>query len=436
MKETFPAFLAAIRPMRFHAHALLLVLAPTLAGPVLPGRPDTRSGGRVAPDAGIHVSVSRQDTVRGRLDLVIGEDPTPAAGRTNARHIFSAISGIAVDRQGRIYASDLQQTNVAVFSPAGALLATIGRKGVGPGEFEGPSGPALAGDGALYVRDVSRVSRFTVDPATGLATKFDRTFRGPTFPNWTSRRASRVDREGRFYHPETVWRSAQYVRHSYLRYSAQGTFVDTLRVPEYPNEPEPTASIMTSPNGGRMVRGLNHVPFAPIPVRDATPAGTVISGDARSYLLVETDAAGKIVRRFERSGQLVRIPAPERADSARALRRRIDSLPVPMTESRVRGIPEDVRSQTLPTTYPAYMAVFVAEDGRIWVRRWPPAGRRNESFFDVFDGATAHLLGTVVLPVRLAAAHHPVIGPDVLVGVTVDEETDLESIVRVRFRAL
>jgi hypothetical protein len=40
-----------------------------------------------------------------------------------------------------------------------------------------------------------------------------------------------------------------------------------------------------------------------------------------------------------------------------------------------------------------------------------------------------------MLPVRLAAAHHPVIGPDVLVGVTIDPETDVESIVRVRFRS-
>ena len=373
-----------------------------------------------------------QDTIRGRLDLVIGEDAVAAPGRAAGQHMFGAISGIAVDRQGRIYASDLQQTHVVVFSPTGSLVATIGRKGQGPGEFEGPSGPALAPDGALYVRDIARVSRFVVDPATGLATKHDRSFQGPIFPNWTSRRASRVDRDGRFYHPASIWRTGQLVRHFYLRYSPRGEFIDTLHVPAYDNHPEPTASIRTSPNGGRMVRGLNHAPFAPVPVWDATHAGTVISGAARSYQLVESDAAGRTIRRFERNQPLARIPPAERSDSARALARRIDSLPIPVAQ--VFGVPEDVKAQRLPAVYPAYMAVFAAEDGRVWVRRWPTASRSVESLFDVFD-ANGRFLGTVTMPVRLAAEHHPVIGRDVLVGVTIDPETDLESIVRVRFRA-
>lgn len=179
-----------------------------------------------------------------------------------------------------------------------------------------------------------------------------------------------------------------------------------------------------------MIRGLNHVPFAPIPVWDVTMAGTVISGDATSYLLVETDAAGRSLRRFERAVPSTRIDRDERSDSAKALQRRIDSLPVPI--ARLDGVSDAVKSQSLPATYPAYTAVFAAEDGRVWVRRWAPAGRSSETFFDVFD-AEAKFLGTGVLPVVLAAAQHPVIRPDIIVGVVVDRETDLESVVRLRF---
>ena len=414
----------------------VLVIALMLRAEASPlASPAPRAAAAPAPSARGGGSVqSQQDTTRGQVDLVIGEDARPAPGRTAAPHIFSAISGLAVDRRGRIYVSDLKEVHVAVFSPTGALLATIGRKGQGPGEFEAPSGPALDPGGALYVRDVAKVARFVVDPATGLATRHDRDFRGPIYPDWTSRRASRVDREGRFYHPGSIWRTGELVKHHYLRYSAQGVFIDTLLVPLYDNIPEPTASIRTSPNGGRMIRGLNHVPFAPIPVWDVTHKGMVISGDARSYVLSETDVAGRTLRRFERSGALVRIPASERDDSARALRRRIDSLPVGINQPQVHGVPDDVKAQRLPATYPAYMAVFAADDDRVWVRRWAPPGRRAESFFDVFDPA-GRFLGTVMLPVRLAAGHHPAIGRDVLVGVTIDEETDLESVVRVRFRA-
>jgi len=155
-------------------------------------------------------------------------------------------------------------------------------------------------------------------------------------------------------------------------------------------------------------------PSPPIPVWDVTSAGTVISGDARPYLLVETNADGAAVRRFERNLPLARIPASECADSARALERRIDSLPVPITRPEVFGVPDDVKARRLPTDYPAYMAVFAAADGRVWVRRWPLAGRRDESVFDVFDGA-ARFLGTVIAPVRLAAGRHPVINRESLI---------------------
>jgi len=177
--------------------------------------------------------------------LAIGEGTAAGAGRVTVPHIFSAISGIAVDRQGRIHAADRKEVHVAVFSPAGALLATIGRKGKGPGEFDAPSGPALAPDGALYVRDVSKVARFEPAPTTGLATVHDRDFRWPLFPDWMSRRASRVDAKGRFQHPGSTWRDRDLVKQHLLRYSARGAFADTLRVPQYDNAPDPTASIRT-----------------------------------------------------------------------------------------------------------------------------------------------------------------------------------------------
>ena len=405
--------------MMFSMLRLVVAIPPLVAGPMMPWR--ALAGGETL----LTRSWQRSDTVRASLELTIGEDSR------DAPHQFGAISGLAVDREGRIYVADLQETHVTVFSLSGKRLATIGRKGRGPGEFEGPSGPALAADGALYVRDIARVTRFTRDPATGLSTKHDRDFRGPLYPNWTSRRASRVDRDGRFLHPDTRSRIGGEIRHVYLRYSAQGAFIDSLPVPSYPNDPPTSAVLRISASGGRMIRGLNHTPFAPLPVWDATPASTVISGDGIAYVLVETDASGRTLRRFERAVTPARIPSSERSDSARALKARIDTLPVPLAQ--LEGVPEDVRAQRLPSVYPQYMAVFAAEDGTVWVRRWPPAGRGGETFLDVFDARGAFLT-TVILPVALAAGHHPVLTGDAIVGVTIDRDTDLESVVRLRFR--
>jgi hypothetical protein len=373
--------------------------------------------------AGSAPSQTRSDTVVARLDLTIGE------GSPASPHLFTRISGVAVDDQGRIYVVDTRAQQFVVFAPDGKPIATAGRHGQGPGEFEFPHGLSFAPDGSLYVRAVNGVSRFVFDSSTGATTRFDRRFTGPRFPDWTNPRAARIDGEARLYHPHPVARGGVQ-RHVYIRYSRDGATVDTLWVPLYANMPAQSASYPTGPQSGRLLHGLNFVPFAPIPVWDVTPRGTIISGDAMSYTLVETDASGNVVRRIGRDGPLTRVPNGERADSARALRQRLDSIPVAIT--RVRGMPTEVRDARLPTVYPAYLALFVASDDRIWVQRWPPANRGQETFFDVFD-PDGGFRATVVLPVRLILPHHPAITPDAIHGVIRDPETDIESVVRLRY---
>jgi len=149
-----------------------------------------------------------------------------------------------------------------------------------------------------------------------------------------------------------------------------------------------------------MLPGLGYVPFAPLPVWDATPAGTIISGSGRTYELIETDSVGTVLRRIRRFVPADPIDPRERADSVRALRRRLDSIPV--ARDRVQGLPSDVAAVRVPDHFPAYQAVFAAPDGFIWVRRWP-TGDRSRTIFDVFD-RTGHLVRVVVLPVVILIA--------------------------------
>jgi DNA-binding beta-propeller fold protein YncE len=62
-------------------------------------------------------------------------------------------TGLARDAaRGRLYVADTGAHDIKVFSDGGDLLAVIGRRGSGPGEFNFPTHLAYA-DGALYVTD-------------------------------------------------------------------------------------------------------------------------------------------------------------------------------------------------------------------------------------------------------------------------------------------
>ncbi len=74
---------------------------------------------------------------------------------------FHYPSDIAVDKEGNIYVLDTGNTRIQKFGPDGKYLATIGRKGQGPGEFISPNGLDLDKDGNLVVTDTAQ-SRFHV----------------------------------------------------------------------------------------------------------------------------------------------------------------------------------------------------------------------------------------------------------------------------------
>ncbi len=76
---------------------------------------------------------------------------------TEDEHVaFNYPSDVAVDKDGNIYVLDTGNTRIQKFGPDGAYLATIGRKGQGPGEFILPDGLDIDGDGNLVVGDTAQ----------------------------------------------------------------------------------------------------------------------------------------------------------------------------------------------------------------------------------------------------------------------------------------
>src|SRR4051812_16200948 len=98
---------------RFHAAIAILLLASTTAT------------AQTATDKPIAATLTRRFSVGGTGDMEF-----------SPRMLFS--QWVATDGLGRLYAIDLDQNQVVVFTPAGKHLRMLGRKGKGPGELTTP----------------------------------------------------------------------------------------------------------------------------------------------------------------------------------------------------------------------------------------------------------------------------------------------------------
>ncbi|NOT06976.1 MAG: hypothetical protein HOP28_02100 [Gemmatimonadales bacterium] len=330
-----------------------------------------------------------------------------------------------MDDAGHVFVSDFQEPRILVLALDGQLLATIGRKGRGPGEFTAPTGPVVDAHGRLFVRNMEQVVRFLPDPKSGLPTQFDQAFTGPAMAPWRSKLGSVIDQMGRFHFPLQVGLRDGLTHYAYRRYDPAGRVLDSLPVPIYPTTRATFAGVRTGPGGGRMVFGVNVVPFHPMPTWIPTPAGTLLSGAANTYELMETSVRGERLRTISLAQPPIRIPERERAESAEALKRRIDSLPVPISE--VSGASEEVKAGKLPSTYPMYVALAATPAGEIWVQRWPPPELRGRTVLDVF-APTGVYQRTVIISKACAVAPALIVRNGILACVVIDQESGAESV--------
>jgi hypothetical protein len=72
----------------------------------------------------------------GRVELILEERVTDKDMPAGSE--FQNPRGLAVDAKGYVYVADAGANDIKVFGPDGKFVRTLGRKGQGPGEFQGP----------------------------------------------------------------------------------------------------------------------------------------------------------------------------------------------------------------------------------------------------------------------------------------------------------
>lgn len=367
------------------------------------------------------LAAQRADTVKLALLWSVTE------GEHETADSLGQLSGIAMDANGIVYVSDRTENKLWVFDSRGRSMPGIGRRGQGPGEYQAPTGIAIGPDGKLYVRDQGNVTRLGADPTTRRLSRYETRYFGGAMNDWMSTLASRFDAQGRLHYPSFNSGDRSQRMGQWWIFSVAGERVDSIAVPVVEGAAPGWASVRLSASGGRILPGLNHVPFHGLPRWDVTPRGTVLYTSGQEYLIREVDRSGRVLREFRRTEAPIRIPASERRDSLAALRQRLDSIST-IPRAQISGVPDEVWALRLPETYPPIIDVFAAPDGFVWVRRWVPNGHRR-TVFDVFE-ADGRFKTVVELPAYVLPGITPALTLDAVAAIGSDAETEAMTVLR------
>jgi hypothetical protein len=114
--------------------------------------------GTVQEEDGVTVVKNPKEPIYGEEACRVEEDLSLGRGEAGDEYLFSAVRDLAVDEDENIYVLDFKEPFVGVFDQSGKRVRTIGKRGQGPGEMQGPTSLCVTPRGELLVND--RGNRF------------------------------------------------------------------------------------------------------------------------------------------------------------------------------------------------------------------------------------------------------------------------------------
>ena len=334
----------------------------------------------------------------------------PGAENTS---LFTETYEFVVDRRGFVWVYDVPTNSVFLFDSTGKLARRIGRRGGGPGEFQGNRGMLILADGRLAVHDAhnARISFFS--PAGDFET------------SWSIERSIGTlvsDAAGRLYTINAmIPRPAPGATRpralagdfplSLVRMLDGGAVGDTVHPPRF-DVPNYTyvASHETATTARTAATSASHTPSSMFAWhRD----GFFVAGDGSKYHIVIAKTNGKPIR-IARSAPLVPITEVERKSEEAGV---IDAMRSVDPSWSWSGPP-------IPQTKAPLIELLMARDGRIWAQvpapseripqdeltidpNWkgpPPVHFRSPQIWEVY-AVSGEFLGRVPLPPRARLLH-------------------------------
>lgn len=376
---------------------------------LLAGACDTESpggGGAAATardSAGIRI-VENGDADWAGAPWRLSDEPTLQIGRMDGdpAYMFDRVRAALRLSDGRIAVGNIGSYEVRFYGPDGRHLRSVGRKGAGPGEFNGMTFlRRLPGDTLMVFEGV--VGRITLLGPDGRLARMEQ---APVMDGLA------VDAQGRFT-DGTLLASRNVAR---FREVPAGMRRDTLlwmrvdprtkRVDTLPTTPGSESFVNVSrAASGMVMMGMMSFPFMR-DVHTAMVGDRYWQGASDAYELVLRRADGTPERIVRRRVKAVPV-AGAYLDSVRRVR---EAESGPAAGSAIDAVP-------LPDRLPAFARILADDEGNLWVQRtkWPGYVPTE---WDVFD-PEGTMRGTLAMP----AGFHPThIGGDFVLGVWKDED--------------
>jgi len=256
-----------------------------------------------------------------------------SAGKYGHYHLQRP-SWLLSDEKCHLYVLDWKDNNIKVFDDRGQYILSIGKKGIGPGELDGPSGMDLFHDEIGIFSAQRQLSFFGTDG------KFRRMLHADC-----SLAGMRFDSGGNVYAFTDVL-EADRARYELRKFDPGLKFIKAIASYE-------RAFVICC-----FIEGAHFV---------VTNDNHVIYGHAKDYELKVFDDEGKLIRRILKDHRPAKIPS----DEIESLKRRHKSLP-----------PE---YYVWPKYYPPFSGFWIDEEGRIIVNTQYHLTGDNEGVFDVFS---------------------------------------------------
>ena len=284
---------------------------------------------------------------------------------------FGGVNSVALGPEGEIYVADARNSEVRVFGPDGAHRRTFGREGEGPGEFQGLSSLAWAGDRLLtYDIMLGRVGQWSAQGewlgswrTRGMITGGGGLVRLYLVgPDELYRYAMGSSREGRL--------GTSTLQALFLGLNSRGETGDTLVQLEEPPD-APASSILCQWGEGFIT--FFTVPFAPGITQHPGPDGVVYSATTNDYRIAVTRSGG--------------------TDTVRVIHRPLSTEPIGDDEweegnreynewrAENSGASCEPRAPSRPAAKPILSGLHIAPDGRLWVE----VERTDGDLWEVFD---------------------------------------------------
>jgi hypothetical protein len=344
------------------AAALLSFLLGCAPSPDHRPAPDTQSSARTL-DRNESTAVTL--TLLQRIGDVSGEPPSG----------FGSIRGLAVDATDRLWVLDGKALHVVVLDRHGRPVRVIGRPGSGPGEFRQPAALLRDANDLIWIDDPGNARLVQLDSGGRVA---------------QTRVLPRVCMQARPW-PARFDTMRRYIGiggadcHLVVRFDTQ--FVEEHRA-EAPVDRRPLRLIQTR-------SGSVAVPFAGDVVWHPGRDSTVWALQTDCYRISELSLDGDTLR-----SQVIPFEREPLSAADKALAFQF------LDEAAKDGA--DTRSVSLPSTKPAAVSFFIADDGMIWVERYTEPDQLG-TLWEIIDPVSLRRTQAIRSPVPLARFPTPVV---------------------------